>query len=79
MTRYFFDFQDGSESTVDDHGVELTSLHEARAEATKALAEVAREILPDDGCEHEFSIVVREGERPVLLTKLSFEAVPLSG
>jgi hypothetical protein len=77
MTRFFFDFQDGSEFTPDNQGVELASLHEARAEATRALAEVAKDLLPDDGCEHELSIVVREGDRPVLHTKLSFEAVPL--
>ncbi len=77
MTRYFFDIQDGSDITQDDTGLELASLHEARVEAVLALAEFAKEVLPTDGCEHAFLITIRENDKPVLLTKLLFEAVPI--
>jgi hypothetical protein len=46
MARYFFDTPDNSHSLRDELGLELDSLEEARDEATRGLADLAKDVLP---------------------------------
>ena len=77
MPLYFFDTRDGEDFTQDESGLELPDLLEAKATAAASLAELARDVLP--GSERRILIVeVREGGRPVLEARLTFEAVALT-
>ncbi len=71
MPRYFFDIHDGARFTADETGVELDGIEAARQEASRALGELVREILPD-GDQREILIEVKDeaGQR-VLVAKLS--------
>lgn len=74
MPRYFFDFYDNDRLTTDDVGVELANLHEARAQAQKALPDVTRELMPD-GDRRDLTIVVRCAEKRIRLrTTLSMRS-----
>jgi hypothetical protein len=76
MPRYFFDSRDGEAFIEDDVGTELPDLAAAKIIAAQSLAELARDVLP--GSEKRVLIVeVREGRRPVLEARLTFEAVTL--
>jgi hypothetical protein len=46
MPRYYFDTRDGSEFVRDDIGIELDGVEAARDEATRGLADFARDALP---------------------------------
>jgi hypothetical protein len=50
MPRYYFDTHDGETSIADEHGLILAGLEEAKAEAIKALPDMARDVLPDADC-----------------------------
>ncbi len=74
MARYFFDSRDENDVIVDDVGLELPDLEAVKRCASKALAELALDVLPgaDRRC---LGIDVRdELSRPVLMTELTFEA-----
>jgi DNA-binding transcriptional LysR family regulator len=49
VPRYFFDFRDNDRLTSDDEGVECDGMETVRREATCALAEIAKDILPRSG------------------------------
>src|SRR3954464_755769 len=51
MARYFFDTRDNSHSLRDELGLELDSLEEARDEATRGLADLARMCSPAQSAE----------------------------
>jgi hypothetical protein len=77
VPRYFFDSRDGEDFIEDDVGLEFATLEEARDEATAALADMARDVLPGS-LHRELAIEVRDGDRePLLKTCLVFEAVRL--
>jgi hypothetical protein len=44
MPRYYFDFHDDKEVTVDDEGQELSGLDAARTEARRTIGEAARDL-----------------------------------
>src|SRR3954471_1664376 len=77
MTRYYFDTRDGAEFVRDDLGIELDGIEAARDEATRGLADFARDALPGS-LRRQLSIHVRdEFERALLTASLWFEvAVP---
>lgn len=60
MPRYFFDIDDGSGLTEDETGLEFTTEKALRDEAIRAIAEMAKDELPD-GPEHRFRVKVRSG------------------
>ncbi|NBJ10648.1 DUF6894 family protein [Microvirga arsenatis] len=66
MPRYFFDTDDGELFVADQQGIELASLEAAKLEAQKALAEMARDALPD-GDQRTFAAVVKDETGRVLL------------
>ena len=59
MPRFFFDCRDGDRLIRDDEGLVIDTVEEARHEAARALGEMARDALPDDG-DREMSIDVRD-------------------
>ena len=71
MPRYFFDTDDGRHFIEDDEGLDLYSLKEARLQAQAALADIARDHLPDDGNQRTMTCRVRdESGKTVLLASL---------
>jgi len=74
MPRFFFDVHDDIH-VIDDVGIELPDLDAAKAEATRTLAEIAGELLPNDGTRKTLAINVRnESGQVVLKTSLNYVA-----
>lgn len=73
MPLFYFDSRDGETFVNDDIGLEFSDIGRARDEATRALAELAREVLPG-ATRREISIEVRNarGVR-ILRAQLWFE------
>jgi hypothetical protein len=72
MARYFFDVRDNDSFYSDDDGVELPSIDTVKAQASRALAEIAKDVLP--GSEVRIlTIEVRDDLGPVLRVTLRFE------
>ena len=77
MPRYYFDSRDGESFIHDEEGLEFLDLETARDQATAALADMAKHVLPGS-MRRELAIEVRnEAKEPVLRTSLVFEAVRL--
>ena len=68
MPRYYFDEYDGETVTQDDEGLELDGIEAARAEARKALPDIARDVLPEDGDRRTMVVKVRDEAGKVVLT-----------
>ena len=66
MPRYFFDTFDGECLIPDVEGLEMQDLAAARAEAQKALPDLARDALPD-GNHRTFVVSVRDEAGNVVL------------
>ena len=78
MPRYFLDSGDGDTFLADEEGVELDSIEAAQDQATMALAELARDVLPGS-TRRGLVIEVRDDNRAVLRVTLVFEAQLLDG
>lgn len=73
MPRYFFDIHDGDGPQVDKAGVVLVDDDAARDEATVTIAELGKELLPQDGSRRVLTIRVRrEDGTPLLNVRLDF-------
>ncbi|KAA3441424.1 hypothetical protein C7I87_35070 [Mesorhizobium sp. SARCC-RB16n] len=73
MTLYYFDVDDNGTLISDDDGIDCEGLTIER-EATKALAEMMGERLPDGDC-RQLSIIVRnEIGETVYYARIKFEA-----
>ncbi len=66
MPRYFFDTYDGDHFLPDDQGIELENLAAAKAEASRGLADMAGDELPD-GDQRSFVVRVRDEAGEVVL------------
>ncbi|MBM1172384.1 DUF6894 family protein [Microvirga arabica] len=66
MPRYFFDTYDGNLFVPDSEGLELQNLDTAKAEAQKALPDLARDALPA-GDQKTFIVSVRDEAGQVVL------------
>jgi uncharacterized membrane protein len=66
LPRYFFDTYDGNLFVPDNEGIELKDLDAAKAEAQKALPDLARDALPD-GDQKTFIVSVRDEAGQVVL------------
>jgi hypothetical protein len=74
MPCYFFDTQDDNEVILDDVGSECANLEVVKMEASKSLAELARDVLPGS-FRRRLGVNVRdEDHRPVMIVELTFEA-----
>jgi len=73
MARYFFDWRDNETFEEDEEGMELPDLEAVKVEASQALLERAKDILP--GLDrHRLSIEVRDDSgRPLLSITLILE------
>ena len=70
---FYFDVRDGQKLMRDDDGLEFPNIEAARDEATRALGELARDVLPGRAV-REMAIEVRdEVKEPLLRTVLRFE------
>jgi anthranilate phosphoribosyltransferase len=76
MPLYFFDTRDNDKFMEDDSGLEFQDLDEVKVEAAKALAELARDVLPGS-LRRELAIEVRDELGPVLKALMRFEAIIL--
>ncbi len=75
MPRFYFQSWDGERALDDENGIELESLEEARAMAVLALAELAREILPQACDGRPIKLCVLDGgAAPAFEFRLTFEA-----
>ena len=73
MARYFFDWRDNGTFSEDDVGVECADLDVVKAEASRALREAVRDIVPGSA-RREMAIEVRDGSfNPVLRALLVLE------
>ena len=75
MPLFYFDVRDGERFTVDEHGLNFSGIEGARDEATRALAEMAKVVLPG-AARRRLAIEVRndEAKEPLLIVALMFEA-----
>jgi hypothetical protein len=76
VALYFFDTRDGDTFIPDDIGDELPDLESVKALAAKALAELARDVLPGS-LKRVLKIEVRDERQAVMEACLTFEAVVL--
>jgi hypothetical protein len=78
MPHYYFDTRDNDWFTEDDQGQELPGDDAARDEASRGLADLAKDVLP--GCiRRQLSVEVRDAaRRPLLAARLTFEIARLS-
>jgi hypothetical protein len=76
IMRYFFDFREGDEVTVDEEGREFKTIKEVQEEAARSLADMARDLTlkpGGNGDSHELAIEVRDANGPVLRGRFDFE------
>ena len=76
MPLYFFDTRDNDDFVEDDTGLQLPDLEAVKVEAAKALAELARDVIPGS-VKRKLSVEVRDQQGPVLKAIMTFEAVIL--
>jgi hypothetical protein len=77
MPLYFFDTRDGDDFIRDELGVELDGVEQARDEATRGMADLAKFALPG-AIRRELSVQVRDDlDRDVLKASLWFEVAIL--
>jgi hypothetical protein len=74
MPKYFFDTCDDGDVIVDDVGLDLIGIEQAKTFAAKSLAELALDALPGATRRCLGVDVSDEQHRPVLSTELTYEA-----
>ena len=78
MPRFYFDTTDGDALIEDETGLELSDLDEAKAEAARALADLARDVLPASEVRELAVNVKDEANTLVMRTVLRFEVVQIA-
>ena len=76
MPLYFFDTRDNDIFVRDDVGVEYPDLEAVKVAATKALAELARDVIPGS-LKRELAVEVRDKAGAILIARMTFEAIIL--
>ena len=74
MARYFFDVDDGTGMAMDGVGLDCPSLVQVRAEAMKALPDIAREVISDGETRVIKTIVRDASDRKVFEASLALDA-----
>jgi hypothetical protein len=72
MPRFFFDVREGDSFTTDDEGLEFPDIERAQCEASRALADMAKDAIRE-GDLPEISIEVRDSSALLLRTTLRLE------
>ncbi|GJE14879.1 MULTISPECIES: DUF6894 family protein [Methylobacterium] len=79
MPRYFFDINDG-QFLPDTEGTDCADCDAARREAMISLPEIARWIIPGDGDNQAFTVLVRDETGTVVYTAtLTYAGLRLDG
>ena len=79
MPRFFFDTHDGDRFIPDNEGVELDGIEEAKAEAVKALPDMAHDVLPHTSGGCDLVVTVRDQTDDVVWrVRLSVVVEPLA-
>jgi hypothetical protein len=76
MPRYYFDSRDNDCFLEDEVGLVFPDLKTVKVEAARALAELARDVLPGS-FRRVLTTEVRDSRGPVLKVMMAFEAVIL--
>jgi hypothetical protein len=76
MPLYFFDTRDNDNFIEDDEGLEYPDLEAVKVAAAKALAELAKDVIPGS-VKRKLTVEVRDEQGPVLKATMIFEAVIL--
>jgi hypothetical protein len=76
MPLYHFDSRDNDHFLEDEIGLEFPDLETVKVEAARALAELARDVLPGS-LRRVLVIEVRDSDGPVLKVMMAFEAIIL--
>jgi hypothetical protein len=76
MALYFFDTRDGDEFIDDDVGIDYPDLETVKLEAARTLGDLARDVIPGN-VNRELAVEVRDAQGPVLIVKITFEAIVL--
>ena len=74
VATYFFDTRDNDEFVEDDFGIEVDNLEAVKVEAARALAELARDVIPGS-LKRILAVEVRDEQGPVLKAVMTFVAV----
>jgi len=71
LPLYYFDLRNRDKVSLDEEGLELSTLDEAEQEALHAVADMARDAIRrnPDGAEYLMAIEVRDESGPVLEVK----------
>jgi hypothetical protein len=69
MPRFYFDTADTGQTTLDDEGLDLSTIEEARHMALRALADLAKDELPNVE-RRDFTITVRDDTGKALLAAI---------
>ena len=79
MPHFYFDVTDRAGSFIDETGIDYASLQDAKVEASRALAEIARDGLP--GPDRLLFIVAVRDERkePLFEVRLTIKVLRPSG
>jgi hypothetical protein len=72
MPRYYFDTQANGQVIRDPDGLDLPGEDAARREAASALADMAKDVLPN-ATARQLSVEVRDEEKLLLVARLMFE------
>jgi hypothetical protein len=72
MVRYFFDVRDNDSFYPDDEGLELPSIDAVKAQTSRTMGEIAKDVLPGSKV-RILTIEVRDDLGPVLRVTLRFE------
>jgi hypothetical protein len=78
MPRFYFDTSDDERLIVDEDGIDLPGIQAARDEATRALADLAKDILPRATHREIAVIVTDEAGKRLLRAALAFELEQLT-
>lgn len=76
MPLYFFDTRDNHDFLEDDVGLEFANLDAVKVEAARALADIARDVIPGS-FKRDLAVEVRDELGPVLVARMTFEAIVL--
>ena len=77
MPRFHFDTLDRGKMIPGETGIELPNIDAARAEAARSLADIARDMPPNEGREVVVEVSDEEG-RPLLRIALYFDVEELA-
>lgn len=72
MPRYYFDTSDNEKFVSDDVGVEIASFKDVKHEASRAIVDLAKDVLPGSEV-RTLAIQVRDDAAPILRVSLRFE------